>query len=459
MKNLLRLTIIMAIVFSLLGNVEAGRKARKLPVDAYIKAAKIEIISGDMERYELAKALLDSLFLYYGPNAEGLHLMGQMAVDGIESNASPADKAPYVDLMVAYFDSLHLCCENPDIDKKHKKHCDDFTEQSDSVKVKYWREFYNAGIEQLNAYDDMASQLEEATDSSVITYLENTANSNLDSSFQNLNLAMIIEPTDNRAFIAMGSAYTKQGNHDEAIEWKKKGLARAVDSTQLLLSIAYDYINMGDYAASIPFMQDYTRLVPDDTVNMYNLSICYKNSQMYDSAKSIYGRLLELDPDNIEVLSDMGRYFNEMGRRASDSAKIYETAGDSAMQKLWMAERSDMFDSSQTYFGHAFEVNPDDEFIVETYGMVCAIDGKYDKAAVAFKRLSELQPTNVDNWVSLGDVYLSMRQFDSSIVAYEKVVELRPTNVKIWEQLADLYHEMGQSAKEKEAQQKVKSLK
>ena len=78
MKITAKLTIIAVTVLCLAATSFAGKKNRKLTVGAYISSAKIEIVSGEMERYETAIVYLDSLFKNYGPHAEGLHLMSQI---------------------------------------------------------------------------------------------------------------------------------------------------------------------------------------------------------------------------------------------------------------------------------------------------------------------------------------------------------------------------------------------
>ena len=53
-------------------------EARKLPAGTYLTSAKINVIE---DRPEDAVAMLDSLFLFYGPHAQGLELMAQILVD------------------------------------------------------------------------------------------------------------------------------------------------------------------------------------------------------------------------------------------------------------------------------------------------------------------------------------------------------------------------------------------
>lgn len=71
MKRLTTLAILAAVLMALAASVSA-EQARKLPESAYIKSARIEMSNAEAKRdttfYISAQAMLDSLFLYYGPN-------------------------------------------------------------------------------------------------------------------------------------------------------------------------------------------------------------------------------------------------------------------------------------------------------------------------------------------------------------------------------------------------------
>ena len=159
MKFVTKYLFFMAMGLFLVGAVAQAKRPRKLPAGAYIKSAKIEIVSGDIERYPTAIALLDSLFLHYGPHAEGLDLMRKVMVDYVEKASSPEAKMPHVEGMIAYYDSLKMCCESKDIKSKYKKGCKEFLRTADSTNVDYWRRFYNDGIEQLNRIEETAKSL------------------------------------------------------------------------------------------------------------------------------------------------------------------------------------------------------------------------------------------------------------------------------------------------------------
>lgn len=458
MRYIIRVLAVVLLGMLMAGSVLARKKARKLPADAYIKSAKIEILSGKPKRYLVAITMLDSLFLYYGPHSEGLNLMAGIAVDGIDNTAGPEDKMPFVVRMVAYFDSLKICCDNKDIKKKYRKSCSKLVEKSDSTRVKFWRQFYNDGIEQLKYAQETASDLEEMTDSMTIDFSIKSRDANIDSCIANMKLALAIDPIRYEPYVAAGNAYEYKKDFATAVEWLQKGINLVADRDQLVMPIAYDYIRMDEYCKAIPYFREHIESSPDDMTTMYNLSACYNNCKMFDSAVVIYRTILAVEPDHVDVLTGLGNYHNQMAREANDSAAVYREQKNADLEEQWKEVWANEFDSSIVYFKRVFELRPDDAFAVEQYGIVAAIRNRYEDAAVAFTRLTELQPEKAGNWSWLGDCHLNLKGFDEAIIAYEKVVVLEPDNKEIWERLSDLYNEQGQKEKASQAEAKIKEL-
>jgi len=413
------------IVAIIAGPVSAGKK----PVGAYLTSAKIEVLSGDLERYGTAIALLDTLFHYYGPHAEGLFWMSQIMVDLVEKTADMDLKRGHVEKMVAYVDSLHMCCENEEINKKYRKDCKKNIVKSDSTMVNYWRTFFNDGVRQVNSISTTAEDLKSESDSAAQKYFKRQLEALIDSCLSNMSLAIMIDPTDSRPYSGLSTAYSAKGEFEKSNDYLVLALERAEDRVPLLLSVAYNYIQMNSYCEAIPYLQEFV-----------------------DGS--------EVTPENQDhILSTgIGRYHNEMARDASDSVNYYRELEDEAATTLWSDKRSQRFDSSRFYLGKAFELQPDDKGTALEYGVVSYVVGQFEDAARAFKKISELDPDDTDNWMSLGDCYLSIRQFTDATVAYEKVIESEPDNKEILERLSALYLETGQKDKRKQVDKKLESL-
>ncbi|MEW5797153.1 MAG: tetratricopeptide repeat protein [Candidatus Zixiibacteriota bacterium] len=471
---MLKLTLVITIVMLLVGSV-AAEKARKLPAKAYIQSAKIEILgygeSKEEARIKLAQAMLDSLFLYWGPHSEGYYWYSQIKWDLAKEKANLKDRLPLVAQAIAYADSLAWTCGNDQIKKDYRKDCDKLDEQLDSVRVHEWREYYNDGVNQITEVEQQMEAVKVETDSAALAYYQTRLDAIIDSCQDNMAIAIVIDSTDVKPFIGLATVNERTGKYDKAIEYLMRALPLAADRTQILTSIAYDYVQMNDYCASIPWFREYidltlaTPAVLEDAANRdavvgtaHNLAICYNNCKEYDSAYATFGRILEINPEDVTALVGAARYQQHYGRLAGDSSRASREAGNEAASKNWQGVRDQRFDSARVFLKRAFELSGDDAAVASEYGLMAAILQKMDEAKVAFTRATELAPDEVDYWVSLGDCNLQMRDFPGAATAYEKVVEFRPDDKAVWERLAELYEATGNKARRAEVLEKLKTL-
>lgn len=461
MKSLMKCGLVLLVASLMAGTVLGQAKVRKLPESAYIKSAKIAIDygeSGSVEQFASADAMLDSLFMFYGPLAEGLFLKARIQKDLLDKASNLKVKREHVIKMAAYRDSLKLCCASPTIKPKYKDGCDKFQPTIDSLIVLNWRIFFNESVAQSNRVDEAAKSLETETDSTAKDFTQKKLDATIDSCIDNLTLAIILDSSDFRPYVALGNLYQQKKDFAEASKWMNKAvpMAQEKDRPPLLIQMAYNYIQQNQYCEAIPYFKQYLTLTPSDTTNLFNLAVCYNNCKLFDSAQQVYHQVLQLDPNNSGALVGIGRFFNEKAIQASDSVKVYASASDQTDAKKWEAAQSRAFDSSHVYFKKAFESNNNDDFAAEEYGAVAYNKGVYSEAIVPFKQLTEKHPENADFWTSLGDCYLNLKQFKEATAAYEKVVEIDPSNRQIWQRLSDLYRDTSQPAKQAEAEKHLK---
>lgn len=459
----LKTTIVAACLMCAAG-VLAGPKARKLTADAYIKTAKIEIGYVDTTRYAYASVMLDSLFLYYGPYAEGYYWIAKMQIDVNEKTGDLKRKLPYITKAMAYLDSLHMVCADKNAKPNNKKSCDKFVQELDSIKVYYWRTFYNSGVDQLKRITEQTDNLKTETDSAIRLESYKIITQNTDSCLDNMSLAIAIDPGDSRAYIGIANAYEKQDSIARSTEWLMKGLERAKvpeERLPLVQQLAVTAGSAGNYCDAALYFGQWVELTAKDstaTETMSNLAICLNGCGMYDSALVIQREILKLSPGNATALTGIGKYYGEIANWASDSAKAHEEAKDSVGAKKWLTIRGQRFDSAKVYFKQVFDMYPDSVTVADHYGLICASRGDYANAVLAFERITRLDPSNADAWTSLGDCYLYMKRFKDAIGPYEKVIEAQPGNKAVMQQLKNLYHEQNMTAKEAAIDARLKNL-
>lgn len=455
MEGKLRKYLILSVVMLSGLSTASVMAQRKLPSKAYLTSAKINVIEG---RPEDAIPMLDSLFLHYGPHSEGLELMSQIYVDYVTKASGAFEKAPYVEKMVAYFDSLRMCCGNEEIDKKYRKDCKKFIPQIDSSSVSFWREFYNKGLEQLTSVEEFTKEKSSTDDSAMIAFYDKTITAKSDSSIANMKLAVLIDSTDYRPYVAIGTVLEKQSKYEDAIEWLAKGLANTEDSSSLLLSVAYDYINLDKFCDAVTYFEHYNRLNPEDLPNANNLTICYIRCDQPDKAIAMYGKMLKVDSTHTEALLGLGQHYRVEASNKTKEAANLAGDGKDAEAKATREHANQLFDSAAFFYKIQISSHPEDPAGYEEFGLISYIRGRYEKAVEAFKTLTQLEPNKVDNWISLGDSHFNLKNFEETILAYEKAVQLDKERKVIWERLSDLYFETGKTDKKAKADKEVSRL-
>ena len=460
--KILKTIAIAALVITLVPFSGQAKNARKLPMGAYIKSAKIDILSGDFERYKTAIAMLDSLFMYYGPTAEAIQLRGSIEVDYIDKAETLEKKKEHVATLIAYVDSLHMCCDkdNKAIDKKYKKDCDELIEKNDSLIVNYWRIFYNEGINLMNnEVVPLQEEIANETDSAVIETFKQSLAAKVDSAVVSFEICLTLDPTKIEPYVGLGALHEKIEDYQGAIDWLVKGLDKSDDRVQLLQTIAYDYIKLGDYGGAIPYMREYVDLAPDDLMTMTNLAICYNSQKMYDSSFAVNKRIIAADSANVDALISVGNYFRQESQTAQDSVRYYSDLKDETNVESWVQKREIAIDSFMVYYKDVLKIEPKNEQINFLYATYSYFRKNWNDAIVSFTAAAEANPNEKDYWRYLGDAYIQTKEFAKSAEAYEKAVAVDAKDIKIWEQLVNLYTELGKPKDKARAQKQVEALK
>ena len=473
MKFFVKMVLAAVLAFAVSAPVFAA--SRKLPAKAYISSAKIEIIgyseSKEKARIELAQALLDSLFMHYGPHTDGYYWYSQIKWDLAKEKASLKERLPIIIEAVAFADSLQWACGNKEIDRKYREKCESLDEQMDSIRVAQWREYYNAGVGQIDEVAELMETVKVETDSSALAFYQSRLDALIDTCQDNMTIAIVIDSTDPKPFIGLATINEKSGKFKPAVEYLKRALPHAEDRYQLLTSIAYDYIQDNDYCASIPWFKEYVdsmtsmSQVMEDPKNRaavigtaQNLAICYNNCKEYDSAYSVFRLILSFDPQDVDALTGVARFQQQSGRKAGDSARAMRDAGNEAASKELQGIRDQRFDSARVVLQQAFTLRNDKCDLAGEYGLMAAILQRYDEAKAAFSRAAELCPDDPEHWVSLGDCDLQLRDWSGAAAAYERVVELKPDDKEVWERLGDLYQQLGNETRRAEILKKLESM-
>ncbi len=110
--------------------------------------------------------------------------------------------------------------------------------------------------------------------------------------------------------------------------------------------------------------------------------------------------------------------------------------------------RMDMLSDAKTELESVYRYNPDDLQSHYLLALIHSTQKDYDLAAeeyeVILKKYSKVDPSNIDIYAYLGQLYYSQKKYDKAIVQFKTLNQLEPKNTDVMYVLGSLYLELDQ---------------
>jgi Flp pilus assembly protein TadD len=127
----------------------------------------------------------------------------------------------------------------------------------------------------------------------------------------------------------------------------------------------------------------------------------------FAEAEACFREALRIDPDDADVLNNLGTAVWEQGR-----------AGE-----------------SMAYYLRAHQFKPRDFGILNNVGIALWDQGRPERAVVFYRRALEIQPDSFDTRMNLGVSLSDLGQFDEALVWIRSSLELQPGSADAWDNL------------------------
>jgi tetratricopeptide (TPR) repeat protein len=206
-----------------------------------------------------------------------------------------------------------------------------------------------------------------------------------------------------------GSLYEVKGEYAQAVLEYQDAL-RYEKNDAIYLALARDYSQLGKHSLAIEAGKEAVRLNPENLEYRRLLAEIYAAAFELDAAATEYEEVTKRDSTDIEAWYNLARLYQM--RRPLKALELYER----------MIDR----------FGNEWDVLLQ---MAELYNSM----GQFDKAAGALKRMSSLDPSNIELKRSVGQTLVRAQKYDEAEKIYQELQELNPGNLDYRRELASLY--------------------
>jgi eukaryotic-like serine/threonine-protein kinase len=238
-----------------------------------------------------------------------------------------------------------------------------------------------------------------------------------------LQKALELDDTRPSVWISLGMAYTEKGQVSEAADALRKAIASNPDGADAYRELGYAYQRACDDKQAEFFYRKALQIQDDSVPNHSYYGAWLHGVGRYDEAIAEFRRGLQLAPENVKLLSNLGGMY--MLRREWDQA----------VDPLERAMRAG--------YGPA----------ASNLAYIQFVRGRYNEAAEAYEQAATQSPREADIWRNLGsarfwatgDRSAAANAYERAKTLLEQELKIDPTNPHTLIRLAECYMMLGQS--------------
>ncbi|MGP1445477.1 tetratricopeptide repeat protein [Treponema sp.] len=175
------------------------------------------------------------------------------------------------------------------------------------------------------------------------------------------------------------------------------------------------------------------------------LARIYADEGDLDRSLAAYLRLYEREPDNVDLMINLGRIYRHL-ERYEDSLKILEKARSSTeesdeilynLAKTYKRMRN--YDKAAEYFSRAIEIKPDHAHAYDQLGNLYALTGKVEQAIDIYKDGLRVDANHPYLNFHLAGLLRQEKRYEEAIVYYNSALRVNPSWGEVLSGIAAAY--------------------
>ena len=233
--------------------------------------------------------------------------------------------------------------------------------------------------------------------------------SSLSEAADNLERWIDRDPNVREYYLELASIYEKMGEFEKAIGAANRGLERFPNDPELINKVAGIMSELGLYAQALTFVKNKRSGNYAYNALLYDVANDARMNDPYESNGRLYTATHDRDALNYLINTSLTRGYYDDARFYINEAIRRDGRTPALLMKLYTVEKqSGNEKASMRILNELYEMNPEDEELIETYTimMMQLADHdftmqQWDEAYIHLDRLLELLPDTADAWPSV----------------------------------------------------------
>jgi len=166
-----------------------------------------------------------------------------------------------------------------------------------------------------------------------------------------------------------------------------------------------------------------------------NMAYTLTTQNRPDSAIKYYEKALELDPDNVVALGNLGNIYSQKGDFVNAKKYLeYVTRRYPDLVEGWInlgvqyGEEGNQLDKEIKCFEKALELDPSRPQIWRNIGNIYRTKKMYPEAKPYYEESLRLRPDHIDTLYDKANVHFNLNETDDAEKCYDKILELDPNH-------------------------------
>ncbi len=272
--------------------------------------------------------------------------------------------------------------------------------------------------------------------------------------------AYALDPKSSVIGERLAEMYWKAQRVHDAVSEAQEILKRDPNDVQTRRLLARIYLrSLGDLNANgagqsevsgraIEQYKEIYRLDPTDTESALWLARLYRLRNEHDKAEGVLRGILKTDPDNEAAIEQLTQLLLDEGKSV-DAVALLEGMTSRAPSPVLLDLLGDAYtqtkdlDKAEQAYRKASELDPSELSHLRGLGQTLMAEEKYADALVVYQKLIDLMPDEGDNYLRIAQIYRELHQLDKAEESLLKARQYEPGSLEVMYNEAMLYQAQG----------------